>query len=455
MRRIIGSIVIGTALVLALMVFVSTSMALKPDLDEGGVGRPLASDKPQRDAGPSVGESGPVLLRKNVNLKGTIDQLPSGTLTGTWWIEIEAGEVISVEVTEETKMSPPDFEPEVGDAVHVLARREGSGTDEILVAKHVVFKKAERERIRPTHIHGEIEHLPTPSGTITGTWVVNGISVTVDSETRIHPRDRMPELGMRANVLGQEQEDGTVLAKKITLQPRKEAESEVEFEGPIQTLPEDDSFLGMWVVDDISVTVTETTQLRGFTPTVGLIAEVEGELLEDGAVLASRIKVERPEHEKVEFEGTVVVTDVIPGVWVIETETPSGTEEISVTITISTCINQSRGRLEMGAWVEVKAIEQLDGTLEAIYIKVEDDRPAEEREVEFEGVIGTLPPSAPNSYRGHWTVVTTDTIPITVIVTGNTEIDGEPEIGANVEVEGVLQGNGAVRALSIGIVSDD
>jgi hypothetical protein len=394
-----------------------------------------------------------VLLRKNVNLKGTIDQLPTGMFTGTWWIKVEPDEVISVEVTERTKIVPPHIEPEEGDGVHVLARREGYGNDETLVARHIVIKKAEKRHVRPTHIHGEIEQLPTPTGTITGTWVVNGISVTVDSQTKIRPKDRTPEEGMWANVLAFEQEDGMLLAHKVILRSREEAESEVEFEGPIEELPEDDSFLGTWIVDGISVIVTETTQLRGVTPTVGLNAEVEGELQEDKSVLASRIKVEGPEHRKVEFEGRVVATDSIPGVWVIETQTLSGTEEISVTVTISTCINESKGRFEMGAWVEVKALEQPDGTLVAIHIKVEDGHPPEDREIEFEGIIEVLPPSAPHSYCGHWTIVTlTDAVSITVIVTGNTDIDGEPEIGANVEVEGFLQGNGAVRARSIEVL---
>jgi hypothetical protein len=454
MRRIIGSIVIGSVLVLALTVFADTSMAFRPDAGDGGITRPPALDQARTGPILPIGGADAESLRKNVNLKGTIDQLPADSSTGTWWIRIESGEVMSVEVTDQTRIVPPKIEPEEEDAVHVLARREGSGDDEILVAKQIVIKKAERKRARPIHIHGEIEHLPTPTGTITGTWVVNGISVTVDAETRLHPRDRMPELGMWANVLGLEQGDGTVLAQKITLQSRREAESDVEFEGPIQSLPEDESFLGTWVVDEISVTVTETTQLRGVTPTVGLNAEVEGELQEDESVLAHRIKVERPKQEKVEFEGTVVATDTIPGEWVIETQTDSVTEEISVTVTLSTCVNESKGRLELGAWVEVKAVERPDGTLEAIHIKVADG-PDGHMAVEFTGIISQLPPSAPNSLKGHWTIISgTPSVSITVIVNGQTELaGGEPQEGETVLVEGVLQRDGLVKADRITVIA--
>jgi hypothetical protein len=181
---------------------------------------------------------------------------------------------------------------------------------------------------------------------------------------------------------------------------------------------------------------------------------VEGELQEDESVLAHRIKVERPKQEKVEFEGTVVLTDMIPGVWVIETQTDSATEEISVTVTLSTCVNESKGRLELGAWVEVKAVEQPDGTLEAIRIKVADG-PGGHVEVEFTGTIAELPPSAPNSLNGHWTIISgTSAVSITVIVNGQTEIaGGEPQEGATVLVEGVLQRDGLVKAHRIKVTA--
>jgi hypothetical protein len=443
MRKLVGSIVIGLALVLALMLFVDTSLALRTDVGED------AADQPPRRAGfrlpvPPLGELDPPPTRgKPENFKGTIEQLPPDTITGTWWIAIQAGDVISVEVTDQTKIIPPRVNPEEGDAVHVLARREGS----ILMAKHVVIKKERTRRTRPSHIRGEIEELPTPAGTVTGTWMVNGISVTVDEETKIRPKDRTPEIGMWANVLAFEQEDGSLLAAKIALQSREEMESEVEFEGPIESLPEE-GLLGIWTVDGISVIVTEDTRLKGVTPAVGLNAEVEGELQEDQSVLASKVKVEGPEREKVEFEGTVVATDTIPGEWWIRTDS----REISVTVTISTHINEDKGRLEPGAWVEVKAVEQTDGTLEAIYIKVEDG-PAEDREIEFEGVIEALPPSAPHAYHGPWTIVADGTT-VTVIASGNTEIEGEypPEQGATVAVEGVLQREGLVKAHRIVVI---
>jgi len=450
MRRVISSILIGFSLVLALMVVVGTASADKPDPSDRGIRPPSAVLQAHGDVIVRVLSPEPVEAPKKTYLTGVIVTLPTGMLTGTWWVDVGSSEVISVAVSDQTRIIPPEIEPEVGDVVRILARR----VEGVLQAEQVILRKAVRERARPTHIHGEIQQLPAPTGTLTGTWVVNGVSVTVNSETRINPVDLLPEVGMWANVLGLAQDDGSVLAQKIALQLREEAEAETEFEGPIQLLPEDASFLGTWVVDGISVTVTITTQLRGVTPTVGLNAEVEGELLEAGSVLAHRIKVEPMACDRVELEGTVVATGTIPGVWIVETQTPSGTQEISVTVTISTCINESRGRLELGAWVEVKALEHPDGTLEAIHIKVEDGRPAEARAVEFEGTIDALPPSAPQSYRGQWIVLTLpDAIPVSVTVTGSTEIEGQPEIGALAKVEGLLQGNGAVRARSIEIES--
>jgi len=61
-------------------------------------------------------------------------------------------------------------------------------------------------------------------------------------------------------------------------------------------LPED-GLLGVWVVGGTTVTVTVDTKLKGVPPVVGLWAEVEGFLQEDGSVLAVKIEVEEPDDD--------------------------------------------------------------------------------------------------------------------------------------------------------------
>jgi hypothetical protein len=449
MRRIVVTIIAGTVLATALIVSGGPSMALRPDVAGPRIDQPPVLNKEIVAPVLPAGGLEPALDGRNVTLRGTIQELPMDPpYTGTWRIASEGGDAVSVEVTDQTRILPPGIEPEIGDAVHVLARTEGSGGEETLVALRVTIEKAENRRGRPHHFRGEIEFLPTdPMG---GTWNVSGISVTVDAATVIHPPDRTPEVGMVAHVVALEQADGTLWAMNITLQTREEARSQVELEGTIEDLPDTEDFVGTWVIDGISVTVTANTELKGATPAISLTAKVRGQEQGDGSIAATEIRVKGPEHEEVEFEGAVVVfADTRPSVWVIDTDPATDTGEISVTVTSSTYINENRGPLEEGSWVEVKALRQTDGTLEAVRIRVEDDTAAPSA-VEFTASIVELPSPDCDPVYGHWIFNTQP--PATVVVTPQTELDGEPAVGLTAEVKGYLQGDGFVHAESIEIV---
>jgi hypothetical protein len=453
MRKIVVSMVAGTVLVVVLMVLGDTSMALRPDVARPAIDEPPVLVKEVKAPVRPGEEPEPASVGRNISLRGTIDDLPPDPpYTGTWKIEIDAGEVISVEVTDQTRILPPGIEPEVADAVHVLARSEGSDGEETLVALRVTVEKARNRRGRPLHFRGEIEFLPADP--MSGTWSVSGISVTVDAETMIHPPDRTPEVGMVANVVAFEHSDGTLWAMNITLQTPQEAASGVELEGTIEDLPDTGDFVGTWVVDGISVTVTADTELKGAAPAIGLTAKVRGHEQDDGSIAATEIKVKGPEHEEVEFEGAVVVfTDTRPSVWVIDTDPATDSGEISVTVTSSTYINENKGPLEEGSWVEVKALRQPDGTLEAVRIKVEDESAAA-TEVEFTAPIAELPSPGSGSFNGQW-IFATDPVSTTVVVTPQTEIEGDPAVGLTAKVEGFLQGDGFVHAESIEIQPEE
>ena len=447
MRRILGSIAAAMVLIVALMVFVDTSAAFKPDVVKPGIEEPPVFERDVQVPVRPIRGPEPPMPGRNVSFRGIITGvLPENpAYTGTWDIEVEAAEVISVEVTEQTMILPPGVTPEVGDSVHVLARDQGSEGEEHLVAVKITVEKARGRWGRPQHFRGEIEVLPADH--MSGTWQVSGISVTVDAETKIHPPGRVPTVGMVANVVAFEQSDESLWAMNITLQTPGGAASEVILEGTIEVLPEDDDFLGLWVVAGRSVSFTEDTKLKGATPAISLTAEVKGNEQDDGSIVATEVKVKDPEHETVEFEGALVTfTDTLPSVWVIDTDPTTATEEVSVTVGISTTIPPVED-LEVGTWVEVKALEQEGGTLLAVRIKMED-KPVAWDKIEFTGTITGLPDSEPN-YFGQWTV--TDTVPITVVVTPHTEVEGMPEIGATAHVKGFVQGDGYVHAESIKI----
>ena len=342
--------------------------------DHSATSDPIAGHGAGESEGPETPPSPPV---HTIKLRGTVDQMPTDGLTGTWTIIDEADQARIVKVTEETRIVPPTADPHVGDWTEVLAQPEDEDGGEVLVAKQMLFKSEGPNRARPTELHGQIEALPAEgnggSVDFLGEWVVAGFTFTVDSRTMVHPDWRRPEVGMRANVIAFEQEDGSLWAKNIVLHSPGDGAPEVEVEGPIQDLPEP-PFLGTWTVDGFTVTVTDTTQLKGATPALSLTAKVRGEELEDGSILAYEIIVEGPEHAEVEFEGELMACpEALPAEWVIETETASGLELKSVTVTSDTYINENHGPVEVGAWVEVKALLQEDDTLLAVRIKAEDD----------------------------------------------------------------------------------
>jgi hypothetical protein len=403
------------------MLFVDASLAFGPEVSAVPTAPPPPEKGPREAVSPGKNLDLLPVRARNVSFRGTIADMPTGTVTGTWTVIDETDATWTVTVTERTRVVPPVVEPAPGDAVHVLGRRE-EDTGYAVVAKHLVVKKRNQSQVRPIQFRGEIEALPVPTDTVTGIvnylgeWVVSGFTVTVDSRTMILPNKRTPEVGMRANIVAFEQSDGTLWAKHITLHRPDGVENEVEIEGVIRELP-DPPYLGTWIVDGFTVTVTGTTELKGATPAVSLTAKVKGQKLDDDTLMANEIIVRGSEHKEVEFEGTLLVfTDTRPSEWVIETKTPSGTEQVSVTVTSDTNIRTNTGPVEVGAWVEIKALEQTDGTLIAVRITVEDDADEEIR-VEFEGTVVVT-----DDIPGDWVIETDESERITMTVISDTVI---------------------------------
>jgi len=382
MRKLIGSVMIGLGLVAALMVFVSPSLALRPAAEQVQQGQP-----------PDPGRPDPLPRReRRVSLHGTIAVLPTtSALTGTWKITDETNAPRSVTVTLETKIVPSGTVPMVGDGVHVVGTQDG-GDEAPVLATHIVVEQGTARRARPMEFRGLIDNLPSAStdeleGWV-GNWVVSGMTVEVDSETRIHPPGRTPTIGMRVNGIAFLQPDGGYLAKNIALHRMEDGNDVVEIEGKIQDLPPA-PYTGTWVVDKYTVTVTADTEQKGATPALSLTARVEGQQQSDGSILAREIIVRGPEHEEVEFEGELLVFSTThPSTWAIKTDAFSGTDTISVTVTEETRLRTEQGPLAEGAWVEVKALWEGED-LVAVQIKVEDDECCPRWEV-LEGTIDYL-----------------------------------------------------------------
>lgn len=248
-------------------------------------------------------------------------------------------------------------------------------------------------------------------------------------------------VGKLVQVKGTAQTDGSILASRVRVEDAPGAEGEVEFRGPIASLPGTLDFVGNWVVGDFTVTVNLSTTIdttRGAV-VMGAIAEVKSTRQPDGSLLATRIKIEdAAEFEnEIEFKGT------------ISNLTGSGPYTLTVaghTVTTN-AQTQISGTLANGALVEVRGLLQAGGSVLASWIKVEDPAGVE---VEFTAHVLTLPAN----FIGQWTF---DGGQPAINVNAGTLIDqsrGPAVAGALVQVTALKQPDNSLLAIRIKVEND-
>ncbi|HEU4386251.1 MAG TPA: DUF5666 domain-containing protein [Blastocatellia bacterium] len=290
-------------------------------------------------------------------------------------------------------------------------------------------------------IKGMIEALPT--GGLIGDWKVAGKTVHVSSATRIEQHGTQIAIGAIAEVKGSARTDGSIDASKIEIEEGPGAR--VEFKGTIERLPAT-GLLGDWVVSGRTVHVSSLTRIEQHDGlvAVGAMVEVEGQQRPDGSVDATKIEVEEApgEEQEVEFKGFVeqLPASGIIGDWIVSGKT--------VHVTASTRIQQERGVITVGAFVEVEGTRRADGSIDAAKIQVEATPGAEDK-VQFTGTVESLP----SGLLGDWRVSGR-----TVHVTADTKIKqghGVLGIGTRVQVKGVLLADGAVTANKIKVRNED
>ena len=164
---------------------------------------------------------------------------------------------------------------------------------------------------------------------------------------------------------------------------------DVEFTGNIESLTGTLPNLTLMIAGN-TVTTDSSTDIIG-TLAVGKLVQVKGSAQSDGSILAVRLKVEDlPGNEgEVEFRGSIVSLPGTPdfkGNWAVG--------DFTVTVNVSTTIDQTRGAVAVGAIAEVKATRQADGSLLATRIQIEDANEFE-NEAEFKGVVSDLTGTAP------------------------------------------------------------
>ena len=224
--------------------------------------------------------------------------------------------------------------------------------------------------------HGTVQQLPAGGGLI-GAWIVSGRTVNVSNSTRIDQEHGQPVAGAYVEVEGLLQADNSVNATKIDVQDSPEGgdnhDSNTKFYGTVNSFPA--GFVGTWDIGGRIVTTTATTEINQEHGAVAVDAyvEVEGTLQADGSVAATKIEVKSGPGtgggSSVGYTKFYGVIESLPatgltGDWQVSTRT--------VHVSATTRIDQEHGAVRMGASVEVKGIQETDGSVTATKIEVKN-----------------------------------------------------------------------------------
>ncbi|MBS1789404.1 MAG: hypothetical protein JST85_16885 [Acidobacteria bacterium] len=221
-------------------------------------------------------------------------------------------------------------------------------------------------------------------------------------------------------------------------------DSDFEFTGVIETLPNTTGFVGDWKVDGRTVHVTAGTQLKQSDGqfAVGKTVKVEGFKQNDGSVNAKEIETKSSAGgppSSFKFFGTIE-------------ELPNTTDRIGdwkvsgrvIHVSATTVIEQNDGPVAVGAKVEVEGSQRADGSVDARKIHTEDES-NNNGSIEFTGTIESLPST--NGRIGEWAISGRK-----VNVTAATRIKqdkGAIAVGVLVQVKGNLNSSGSVDATDI------
>ena len=330
-------------------------------------------------------------------------------------------------------------EPQIGDwlKVHVVRTSEG------LVAREI--EVLERDATRTPEPGFEFRgQLKAREGHI---WVIGEFRVIVTERTEIKGE---PQIGDWLKVHAVRTTDGLVareievLEREVTRTP----EAEIEFRGQLK---EREGHI--WVIGEFRVIVTERTEIKG-EPQIGDWLKVHAVRTSEGLVAREievlEREVTRTPEPGFEFRGQFTARE--GNVWVIG--------EFRVIVTDRTEI---KGEPQIGDWLKVHAVRTSEGlvareieVLEREVTRTPEPEPTRTREPEptHEPSRTPEPPTeAPrveftgtlHGVSGHmWKVGGTP-----VIVTGETEIRDNPQVGDTVEVRGWQNADGSVTAREI------
>ncbi|MFZ1756206.1 MAG: DUF5666 domain-containing protein [Caldilineaceae bacterium] len=221
-----------------------------------------------------------------VEFVGRVTSLPDGTLYGEWLV---AGRRVLV-TSGATQIDEHKGLITVNSLVKVEGTRNPDGS---INALEIDVKRGEEDDNRPGDNHkfvrfvGTVEALPAAG--LLGEWTVGGKKIVVNERTEL---DGSPTFAVSdtVKVKGYVQADGSVLAREIEKENEDANQGQkVKFTGEVQVLPAA-GLLGVWTVDGKQVIVNTQTDLKDNAYAVSDRVKVEGRKLQNGAIIADKIK---------------------------------------------------------------------------------------------------------------------------------------------------------------------
>jgi len=294
-----------------------------------------------------------------------------------------------------------------------------------------VHSVVEVRRIVSVRFKGTLEHRED------GVWTVSGINVVVPADSQILGT---PLIGRDVWVEARTQTDGLVVAHYVRVIEPVEippTHTPLPATATATAQPTETEKIEPSPTPDVPTKEPTTTQAPSKekpkptateepTPT----SEPTGTLTLTPTPVPTVVEPTReppPRDVKVKFEGQII--EISSTIWVIG--------ENSVLLDTNTQVQETNGRAEVGAWANVKAIRQQDGSLRALEIVIE--RPSEIRgePVEFRGIIEQLG-------AAEWVVEGRS-----VRISETTVIEGTPEVGSLAEVKALRLSDGSILAQRI------
>ena len=309
----------------------------------------------------------------------------------------------------------------VGDAVVVVALLLPDGS---LLARQVEHDEGVGQVPARTVLRGVFQG----RGAASGQWTVSGAQILVDGRTYA---DTLPSRGQRVKVTAIVREDGSLYAREIENLPETEdleAAHTIGLEGIFREI----SAQGSWNVGGLPIRVDANTSLSG-RPSVGRRVAVTA-TAQEGTLLATEVSAAPSEQSgpvrSVSIRGAVDRAE--EGQWLVVDGVRVVLSDLTTTI----------GDISVGSNVRINAELQPDGELLARQVaeSAAYDETGETRAnpVDIEGRIERIETDGSLTVNG-----------IPVAVSALTAIDAALQVGAPVQVRGLLQRDGSVLAREI------